>query len=223
MRYYVYIIRNKVNSKIYVGKSAERFIKSSSRFEEHVRVAQRGKVKGNINFSLIHAAIAKYGEDNFKFEILEYFDDEIIVLEKEKFWIEHYKSDVNRFGNEFGYNLTAGGDGVSGRKVSPETKLKISKSLSGKKLGYKRKSPIKRKKIHIFNIGCKIVWPSDSELIDMVNKFSYNKIAEKLGVSSVAISSRLKRRNLDSFIIKKKKNAWKLIDGKRMWVDKEQI
>lgn len=40
--------------------------------------------------------------------------------ELEKYYIALYKTNINRYGNEYGYNLTDGGDGVSGIKYSEE-------------------------------------------------------------------------------------------------------
>ena len=85
------------------------------------------------NKYLIHKAIDKYGKDNFTFQIIEEFEYEKDALEAEKFWIEFFRTDINRFGNDCGYNLTAGGDGVSGRKHTQETKDKVSKTNKGRK------------------------------------------------------------------------------------------
>jgi hypothetical protein len=49
----------------------------------------------------------------------------------EQFFIEQLRTHVS-FDDCNGYNLTLGGEGQLGRKMSPETKLKKSKALSGK-------------------------------------------------------------------------------------------
>lgn len=43
------------------------------------------------------------------------------------------KTNVCRYGSEYGYNCTDGGEGVSGRTVSEETRVKISESHKGEK------------------------------------------------------------------------------------------
>ena len=64
----------------------------------------------------------KYGESNFTFEVIEECTVEEID-NRETYWIDLYKSiDPN-----FGYNLTAGGQGIHGYAWSNEKKLFLSK------------------------------------------------------------------------------------------------
>jgi DNA-binding CsgD family transcriptional regulator len=65
--------------------------------------------------------LRKYGEENFKWEIIDNAETQKELNEKEVYWISFYNSFK---GN--GYNMTAGGDGASGHKVSEETRYKIS-------------------------------------------------------------------------------------------------
>lgn len=72
-------------------------------------------------------AIAKYGWDNFSYEILEESDDKYKLLELEVYYIEKYNSKLN------GYNMTIGGEKMFGEhnpfygKVhSKETRKKLS-------------------------------------------------------------------------------------------------
>ena len=51
------------------------------------------------------------------------------MSDRETHWIEVYKSNSPAFG----YNLTKGGDGAPGRKVSAVTKAKISDANKGRK------------------------------------------------------------------------------------------
>jgi group I intron endonuclease len=199
MTYYVYIIQNTINLKIYVGKSFER---KTSRYAEHISLAKRGAKSKD--YSLIHAAISKYGEMNFTFKIIEWFDNEKDSLEAEIFWIEFFRTDVNRFGRDCGYNLTAGGDGHR-KSPSKETREKIKNTLilrleiPGVKDEIVNRLQSALKLIihpHPLNIGCKISWPNDDDLLDMVNFSTYKKVAQILGVSNVAVRERLKRRGL---------------------------
>ena len=52
--------------------------------------------------------------------------------------------------------------------------------------------------------GCKIEWPSDEDLIKQVNDIGFKKTAELLNIHKDSIRYRLKRRNLLSFVIKRK-------------------
>lgn len=119
----VYFIYNKINNKIYVGKSTELEI----RWSRHLRVARGGKELYPTSFSWIHAAIRKYGESNFIFRIIEILPTEEEALSREIKWI----SELRIAGYSL-YNLTDGGDGSSGYKHTPET---IAKIISKIKLG----------------------------------------------------------------------------------------
>ena len=46
------------------------------------------------------------------------------------------------------------------------------------------------------NVGCKINWLEDNELIDLIRKSNVEQVAKVIGVSGSAIRKRLKRRNL---------------------------
>ncbi len=91
----VYLIKNKVNGKAYVGCS----IDIEERWRGHIWETNSKKSTG-YNFA-IHRAIRKYGLDNFEFTILEQTED---TYNREKYWIERYDSYNN------GYNETTGGD-----------------------------------------------------------------------------------------------------------------
>lgn len=69
-------------------------------------------------------AIEKYGWDNIKHEIIDNAFSLEEANEKEKFYINHYKTHDKKYG----YNCTIGGDGVSGWKPTEEQKLKNSNS-----------------------------------------------------------------------------------------------
>ena len=198
--FYIYCIQNLINNKIYIGKS--KFSENRSRWKEHLKIVKTGFTIRRQSYSLIHKAISKHGSDNFLFQIIEEFENEQECLDAEKFWIEFFRSDVNRFGNNYGYNLTAGGDGLSGRKHSIETKEKIRQALLGSthSAESKLKMSIYRKNVPLWgaklNQGCKIIWPSDLDLVSLVSSLGLKGTALKLGITDNAVRGRLKRRNL---------------------------
>lgn len=114
-KYYVYK-HTSPSGKIYIGithqNPSERWLNG------------RG-YKKNKHF---HDAIEKYGWNNFKHEIL--FDSltHEEANSKEKELILLYKSNDKNYG----YNLTSGGDGVAGIKMSDERKKKYQIMFSGK-------------------------------------------------------------------------------------------
>ena len=111
----IYKIENLVNGKVYVGQS----INIKTRFMSH-----KSELKSN-NHSNIHLQNSwnKYGEENFKFEILEECNfDNLNNLEKE--WI----SKLNSI-NPYGYNLEYGGK--ENKNISEYTRVKMKESKSG--------------------------------------------------------------------------------------------
>ena len=88
----IYKITNLLNNKSYIGQST--FIEK--RWSEEKRNKNNGKTLTN--------AINKYGIENFKFEILEECEQDLLN-EKEQQYINLYNSVEN------GYNMTYGGDG----------------------------------------------------------------------------------------------------------------
>lgn len=94
----IYKITNKINNKCYIG---------CSKNIEHRWLAHKSEsiCENNVQYNYsIHKAFRKYGIDNFVFEIVEIVENEILLFEKEKYWIAYFDSYNN------GYNETPGGD-----------------------------------------------------------------------------------------------------------------
>lgn len=72
--------------------------------------------------SLIYDAIQKYGEKNFSFEILGWFED---YNEKEKYYIEYYRSLV-----PYGYNVATGGENPPNYQGEDNPNAKISNDIA---------------------------------------------------------------------------------------------
>lgn len=105
----IYSITNKVNNKKYVGKTTKTI---SERFNSHIN-SSNSKSQTHL-----HRAIRKYGSENFIIEIVEDgIHDEHLLNQREVFWIKTIKSE---------YNMTAGGEGSSGRIFTEETRNKMS-------------------------------------------------------------------------------------------------
>lgn len=130
--YTLYMHENKVNGKCYIGITSQKNI--NKRW-------QNGYGYRTNNY--FYSAIVKYGWDNF---------DHYILLENQ------IKSDVLKYEillitalgttNPFvGYNITKGGEGISGYHHTDETKLKLSKSHKGQQpmLGHKHTDETKAK------------------------------------------------------------------------------
>ena len=121
----IYQITNKITNDVYVGKTSQTFKK---RINSHKSIAKRGKG------SFLHKAIRKYGIENFSFHVLEEnIVDEPTLSEREIFYI---KSIQPR------YNLTSGGDGMSGYKQTKDHIEKRVSSYRGKSLSEETKKKL---------------------------------------------------------------------------------
>jgi group I intron endonuclease len=157
MGYYIYTIFNHINGKIYVGQTND----PKTRWNNHIWTAFSKKEKKQKKQYYIHKAIKKYGVDNFIFTIIQTLNNRAELNAAEKYWIKFFQSK----NNEFGYNLTDGGDGCEGRMVSQETRNKIGKASKGhitteetrkkisKTLTGVPLSPERREKLSITNKG----------------------------------------------------------------------
>ena len=100
----LYIIRNTVNDKVYIGKTYKTI---KRRFVEHKKEVKRGtKYK-------LYNAMRKYGIDKFYIELIARFEEGILE-EKEIEYIAKYDSYHN------GYNSTLGGEGYKRRVFNEE-------------------------------------------------------------------------------------------------------
>lgn len=119
--YDVYKITNKINNKVYIGITSKGI---SARWKEHLYNAEH-----ECPFKL-HRAIRKYGKENFTVELIDFCNSWDELAAKEKEYIKQYRSNED----EFGYNLTEGGDGTFGRLHSEETKEKIRQKALGREV-----------------------------------------------------------------------------------------
>lgn len=115
----IYCINNKVNKRKYIGQTV-------NVYNRIVTMRSRLKLKNSkgANRFLIED-YHKYGDDNFEYYILETFEtvDKKLMLEREVFWMDYFKT----CDPIFGYNLRR--DETDGMKVHILTSEKFSKSL----------------------------------------------------------------------------------------------
>lgn len=118
----VYIIRNKINKRCYVGQTTRNY---NLRLKQHIYDAKIRRYN-----SIFHTALRKYGIENF--------DVNIIKLPKDKVILDHFEKaiikDLKEFNNHIVYNISPGGTG--GKLVEvPWNKGKKCPSMSEAKLG----------------------------------------------------------------------------------------
>lgn len=112
----VYVLTCCTTQKKYVGQTTKGALK---RWDAHKKNAGKGRC-----FS---QAIAKYGADDFTIEVVDWATNREDLDNREVLWI----STLNTM-SPFGYNLTKGGKGASGYKLSSEARAKMSARLKGK-------------------------------------------------------------------------------------------
>lgn len=118
------------NGKVYIGQTKQPIKK---------RWGGGSNYKHNIHF---YRAIKKYGWDNIVHEILDENLDFKEANEKEVYYIKL----LNSYDCNFGYNITLGGDGTKGKKLTDDRKKAIGDFFRGKKLSddHRKKMSIAR-------------------------------------------------------------------------------
>lgn len=121
----IYKYQNKLNGKVYIGQSTD----IEHRYGQHLYDAackDESRRKTGVDF-----AIAKYGINNFAFEIIEECPIEELD-EREKYWIKYYNSYEN------GYNRNSGGSVIRGEEhgmaILTEQQVWEIRDLYGKKV-----------------------------------------------------------------------------------------
>ncbi len=110
----IYAIVNKINNKMYIGKS----INIYKRVKQHI--TWLNTKNRNENRYLINSW-HKYGKDNFEIKILEFLElNEDLLSQRELYWMKYY----NTVDLKFGYNLRM--DSSTKMIVHKETRLLMS-------------------------------------------------------------------------------------------------
>ena len=196
----IYKITNKINGKIYVGQT----VNLAQRKRQYKHVSKNPKY-------YIDRAMAKYGFENFKFDIIWKSKNIDEQNKMEKFWIAIY----NSTNPVIGYNICAGGEGIVGKIHSKESKLKMSIAKKGKHYSTATEFKIGNKSWNEGTIG---VMLSNSGSFTSEKLKNVPKSREH--VNKIAKSNTGKKRTDENKLkLSKAKlgRTWKLIDGKRVW------
>lgn len=139
MKYYIYILINKINGKMYVGQTNN----LAKRLREH-----KAKDRLISKRTPLYHAINKYGFENFQLIEIESFNNEKDVDEAEIFLIQFFET-RNR---KFGYNIAEGGKVNRGFKHSEKfreeqslRKIEYFKHNKNTNLGKKQSEEFKTK------------------------------------------------------------------------------
>ena len=181
----IYKITNLKNNKIYVGLTT---LKSAQhRFNKHVSEAKNSKE----NRYFLNA-ITKYGKENFKVEQIDF----AYTIEELKQKEINYIKLLNSTNKNIGYNLSLGGDGTPGVLKSEETKNNIREKALGRKVSdeTKLKMSITRKTNNTdFSKGKENLKLYNQKIIVKISKYNlkkeyictYNSISELLNCENI--------------------------------------
>lgn len=175
MKSYILYAHIVPNSKLYIGITCQAPVK---RWGVNGEGYFNGKRKNQLPF---YNAILKYGWDNIQHIILLENLSQDVANECEKYLIKKYCTN----NPEYGYNLTEGGGGLSGFTHSEETCMRLSESLTGRKLSDEHKQ-------HISDgmIGNQNTWQKGVPLSDITKQ----KISNSLMGHSVSEETKEKIR-----------------------------
>ncbi len=118
----IYRIMNLEDKKVYIGSS----INTENREYKHFWMLKRG-THDNIH---LQRSFNKFGEKSFSFETIEECEESILV-ERENFYIQHYKSNIS----DFGYNLATVNE-FRRNNLNNEVKVNLSKFYLNKNANF---------------------------------------------------------------------------------------
>jgi len=117
----IYIIKNKLNNKIYIGSS----LNIEKRWKDHKYYLNNNKHHS----ILLQRSWALHGEEQFEFCILEVIEHQKDLLLREQYYLDLYKS----FLPENGYNVCPTANSMLGYKYSDEQRKWMSENRKGEK------------------------------------------------------------------------------------------
>jgi len=176
----IYQIRNKANSKLYIGKASNLYRRKYQHFGELNSNKHKNKY--------LQSSFNKYGADNFVFEVLEFCNiDEL--GKREYYWMNYY----NSYKRDIGYNIELlDENGVTIRTYESINQMRLTlKKNKGKYITPKGKDNPTSKEIHQYSLTG-----------DYINSFgSCHEAAESLGSKErfTVISRCARKENGSSF------------------------
>jgi group I intron endonuclease len=117
----IYLIKNTVTNKYYIGSA----INFDRRFENHINDLLGNRHRNRY----LQSSYNKHGRQAFTFHILETVEDKTKLIEREQHWLNISKC----YDHSVGYNLSPTAGSILGFKFSPESLIRLSNSLKGKK------------------------------------------------------------------------------------------
>ncbi|MBA4547717.1 GIY-YIG nuclease family protein [Thermoactinomyces intermedius] len=118
----IYLIKNNITNKIYVGSSAN----IERRWKEH----KKSLNAGTHHSPHLQASWDKYGKEAFSFSIIEVVDDVNNLIDREQFWLDELKP----YKEDIGYNILPNAYSRRGVPLSEEAKQKMIETKLSKRI-----------------------------------------------------------------------------------------
>ena len=118
----VYKATNTVNGKVYIGKTVRSLSHAKARHHQRTKFIWKYGV-----FSRFYSAMRKHGLDAFEWEVIYSGISDADIQEAERRFISEYGATDPKIG----YNMTPGGDGGAGKKLSASQIAQIKERFSG--------------------------------------------------------------------------------------------
>lgn len=197
---YIYTITNKINNKIYVGKTSR---EPQTRWKEHLTDYRHPELP-------IQRAFKKYGKDNFIFNVIKEVPDKNLN-EEEQHYIDLYQSNI------YGYNATNGGDGGATHILSQLEIEQIIKLWENQftitQISQKTGHCIKSIKYHILQqTGLSEEEYKKQSKIHLQRYYSSKKIKTKKNVIMLKPIKNKKENILPSFTLEQQELIFKLFN-----------
>lgn len=144
----IYIIKNKLDNKVYIGSAVDitrRWYKHKTELTRNVHPNQK-----------LQRAWSKHGSENFSFEVIETVEYKSNLIEREQYYMDSSENEL--------YNLCPVAYSVLGRAHSDETKKKIGDAHRGKIVSNEA-----RENLRIAHLG-QIAWNAGITLSDEQKK-----------------------------------------------------
>lgn len=200
MKKEIYIIKNKINKKVYIGQS----VNSAIRWSAHKSAA-----KSKIKKITIDKAMAELGVENFWYEVIETTEN---YDEREIYWINYYNSIIPN-----GYNLLLGGDGAQIGVNSANAIIRDKDILNAlmddlsftdiKMIDLAEKYGVSKSVISSINRGKSYydesrIYPLRRRDSDNLDKLNYNEIIKDLSNTNLSLRELSKKYKINTFIIR---------------------
>ena len=202
---YIYLTRNKVTGRIYVGQK-----------KSNIFLGEKYLGSGRA----LKQAIQYYGKESFSVELLEEIDTEELMDEREIYWISFYKATDRNIG----YNISEGGNvnrtfvgennPFYNKKHSEETRKRWSLVRKGKK--YRKRTDSEKDHIRQVMKGRKVTWGDKISKNAKVNP-NYGMKGKELSQTTRDTLSRIHKEYWKD----KEKREQQSIKAKSAWMDEE--